>query len=119
MFTSSFICTFILVMKKKDVVIKKIISLAWKEFPESEIILYGSRARGDNRRDSDWDLLVLIDAPDISFNREREIIDDFYELEMDVGEVFSPLIYRKSDWERKYMHTPLFENVTREGIKIK
>jgi len=25
----------------------------------AEIILYGSRARGDERQDSDWDILVL------------------------------------------------------------
>ena len=106
-------------MKKQDIVIAKIVRLARKEFPESEIILYGSRARGDNQNDSDWDLLVLIDAPEVSFNREKKIIDDFYELELDMGEVFSPLIYRKSDWVEKYVHTPLFENVSREGIRIK
>ena len=106
-------------MKKQDIVIAKIVRLARKEFPESEIILYGSRARGDNQKDSDWDLLVLIDAPEVSFNREKKIIDDFYELELDMGEVFSPLIYRKSDWVEKYVHTPLFENVSREGIRIK
>ena len=106
-------------MKKQDIVIAKIVRLARKEFPESEIILYGSRARGDNQKDSDWDLLVLIDAPEVSFNREKKIIDDFYELEVDVGEAFSPLIYRKSDWEERYVHTPLFENINKEGIQIK
>src|SRR5690554_3264271 len=106
-------------MKKQDIVIAKIVRLARKEFPESEIILYGSRARGDNQNDSDWDLLVLIDAPEISFNQEKKIIDDFYELEVDVGEAFSPLIYRKSDWEERYVHTPLFENINKEGIQIK
>jgi len=28
--------------------------------PESEIMLFGSRARGDERADSDWDLLILV-----------------------------------------------------------
>ncbi|MCB9036979.1 MAG: nucleotidyltransferase domain-containing protein [Lewinellaceae bacterium] len=27
--------------------------------PQSEIILFGSKARGDDRDDSDWDLLIL------------------------------------------------------------
>mgnify|MGYP003681881934 FL=1 len=27
--------------------------------PKAEIILYGSRLRGDDRPDSDWDILVL------------------------------------------------------------
>ena len=29
--------------------------------PTAQIILYGSRARGDARKDSDWDVLVLVD----------------------------------------------------------
>ncbi len=29
--------------------------------PKAEIILFGSRARGDFRMDSDWDFLVLLD----------------------------------------------------------
>ncbi len=29
--------------------------------PKADIILYGSRARGDERPDSDWDILVLTD----------------------------------------------------------
>jgi len=27
--------------------------------PEAEVVLFGSRARGDARADSDWDFLVL------------------------------------------------------------
>ncbi len=30
--------------------------------PSAEIYLYGSRARRDNREDSDWDFLILIDG---------------------------------------------------------
>ncbi len=28
--------------------------------PSAKIYLYGARARGDARRDSDWDLLILL-----------------------------------------------------------
>ena len=28
--------------------------------PDAEIILYGSRSRGDSTTESDWDLLILI-----------------------------------------------------------
>ncbi|MBQ5524583.1 MAG: nucleotidyltransferase domain-containing protein, partial [Paludibacteraceae bacterium] len=39
----------------------KIATLGSKLLPKgSHLFLYGSRARGDNREDSDWDLLVLL-----------------------------------------------------------
>ena len=106
-------------MKREEHIIDQIVRLAQKEFPDSEIFLYGSRARHDSKSDSDWDLLVLLDTQDVSFNMERKIIDDFYDLELNIGEAFSPLIYSKSDWEEKYVHTPLFENISKEGIRIK
>ncbi|MBQ3833136.1 MAG: nucleotidyltransferase domain-containing protein, partial [Bacteroidales bacterium] len=36
----------------------------------SELYLYGSRARGDYRDDSDWDLLLLLD-------KQKNEFDDF------------------------------------------
>ncbi len=34
--------------------------------PNSSLLLYGSRARGDAHKGSDWDLLILLDKPTIS-----------------------------------------------------
>ena len=31
--------------------------------PKAKVILFGSRARGDAKKDSDWDILILIDYP--------------------------------------------------------
>ena len=44
--------------------------------PTAEIILFGSRARGDATIDSDWDFLVLVDGPVDSgrTDRMRDII---------------------------------------------
>ncbi len=106
-------------MKRKQLIINKIVKLAQNNFPNSEIILYGSRARNDERKDSDWDLLILLNSAILPFNKELKILDDFYELELESGEVFSPLIYTKSDWENKHVFTPLFENIKSEGVRIK
>jgi predicted nucleotidyltransferase len=42
-------------------------------FQVIEIILFGSRARGDEKEDSDWDFYVLIDR-DIEFSVKRKLV---------------------------------------------
>lgn len=85
--------------------------------PEADVILYGSRARGNERKDSDWDILVLTnDAIDI--NRERLFRNNLYDLELETGEPFSLFVYSKTDWFSRQRITPFFQNVTREGIKL-
>lgn len=105
-------------MTQRDSIIQKILDLSKRKYPDAEIYLYGSHARGDAKVLSDWDLLVLLNADDIPFARETEIIDDFYAIELETGQVMSPLIYPKSEWKGKYSITPLFQNISKEGIRL-
>ena len=66
---------------------------------QAEAFLFGSRARGDNRPDSDWDILILIDNPSITNEIEDKFRDDLYNLELDSSQIISMFIYPKSDWE--------------------
>lgn len=84
----------------------------------AEVIIYGSRARGDSKTLSDWDVLILLQSEKVTFATERELINLMYEIELDNNAVISPLIYSKSDWYINYKITPLFENITREGIIV-
>ncbi len=105
-------------MKKRT---KYIIQLIRKNIsmidPKAEIILYGSRARGDDRPDSDWDILILTDYP-VDLNKERVFRDNLYDLELETGEPFSVFVYSKNDWTSKQRITPFYNNVIREGVKI-
>jgi hypothetical protein len=40
-------------------------------------------------------------------------------VELETGAVISTLIYSKSEWNEKHSMTPLFENIQKEGIRIK
>ena len=106
-------------MSRKEQILKKIIRVVNKTAPDSEVYLYGSQARGKAKRFSDWDLLILLKSRDISFDFETRFMDEFYEIEIETGEVISPLIYTKRDWTENHSVTPLFENIQTEGIRIK
>jgi len=86
--------------------------------PDAKIYLYGSRALGTGKNDSDWDLLILIDKEEITARIEHEITSPLYELEFEVGEVISPMIYTEKEWFGKYTVTPFYSNVMREGILL-
>ena len=106
-------------MKTDEVILNKIVAAINKTAPDSEVYLYGSRARGDYKKMSDWDLLILLNSKNIPFALEKKLIDNLFEIELETGEVFSPVIYSKSEWINKYSITPLFENIEKEGIRIK
>lgn len=85
--------------------------------PSAEIILFGSQARGDYRRDSDWDILILTEKP-ATFRVEQEFRHHLFNLELELGEAFSTFVYSKSDWEHKHSATPLYQNVICDGIRL-
>ena len=78
--------------------------------------MYGSYARGDYRPDSDIDLLILLNKENITKNDENLITDKLYELEFATGQIISPMVVSKKEWENRVMITPFYENVNREGI---
>jgi predicted nucleotidyltransferase len=106
-------------MTKKDKILNRIVSVLNSTAPDSEIYLYGSRARGDAKKASDWDLLILLNTNTVSFEYETKIMDDFYNIELETGEVITPLVYSKSDWINHHSVTPLYENIEKEGIRLK
>ena len=85
--------------------------------PQAKVILYGSRARGDARINSDWDILILTDYP-TDLNQESVFRDHLYDLELKTGESFSVFAYSKSEWHGKQSITPFYRNVNKEGIAL-
>jgi uncharacterized protein len=105
--------------KSEQIILDMIIKVVNNTAPDSEVYLYGSRVRGAAKKLSDWDLLILLNLKQISFDFETKFMDNFYEIEVETGEIISPLIYTKTDWTKKHSFTPLFENIQKEGIRIK
>ncbi|AQG81722.1 nucleotidyltransferase domain-containing protein [Spirosoma montaniterrae] len=84
--------------------------------PQAEVWLFGSRARGDARPDSDWDFLVLTERP---VNRQFKyfVWDHLYGLELTSGQLISTLIHQKEEWEDLEV-TDLYQNVKDEGRRL-
>lgn len=80
-------------------------------------ILYGSRARGDARKDSDWDILILLDKDTLDQSDYDNVSYPFVLLGCDLGQEINPIMYTTKEWE-SYRITPFYENVTRDGIVL-
>ncbi len=105
-------------MFTKSEIIEKIGRSVHSSDPSAEVFLFGSRARGNNREDSDWDLLILVDESKITLEIEDKFRSPLYEIELESGHIISSFIYTKDFWKKVLQHSPLYENVNKEGIKL-
>ena len=104
--------------RKKQHIIQSIRQKVNELDSTAEVILYGSRARGDNKRDSDWDVMILLNRKNVDKKIEQTFRHHLLDLELEIGVPISVFVYSKSDWEGKYSITPLFKSIKKEGILI-
>jgi predicted nucleotidyltransferase len=102
----------------KSKILKQIKQIVKEREPSAKIYLYGSRSRGTETRESDWDLLILLDKDKITSEEERKVTYPLFDLEFDTGEVISPMVYSEKEWKTKYRITPFYQNVMKEGILL-
>ena len=85
----------------------KSISEIGSRYKVDKIVLFGSRARGDNKKTSDIDLAIYCDEDS---NDESRI---YFELE-DINTLLKiDIVFIKSSTDRKFI-----ENIEREGVTI-
>lgn len=84
---------------------------------DAEVILFGSQARGDAKEESDWDLLILVPHP-TNLQEEQIFRHKLFELELQYGVAISTMVKSKEEWNEKFSITPLYQNISREGVEI-
>ncbi|MEK6808279.1 MAG: nucleotidyltransferase domain-containing protein [Nanoarchaeota archaeon] len=100
-----------------DPIIKELSEALKKElgYKIKDIILFGSRARGDAYPESDYDLLVLVDK------ETKEAADRIFNMVCEIGwkynVVITTFVHDKSYYEGK-KYEPLFMNIRKEGVHV-
>ena len=105
-------------MNDSSDILKEIKRIVLEQDPTAKIYLYGSRAKGSASKESDWDLLILLNRNKITADIERSITYPLYDLEFETGELISPMVYSENEWNTKYRITPFYRNVMNEGKLI-
>ena len=102
-------------MKDNSILFNRIKKTVQNVEPSADIILYGSYARGEQKEESDIDVLLLSDNVNFNDDNNTGII---WTTAFNVDPRIEPYgVSKKRFIEDDYL--PLFENVKAEGIEIK
>ncbi len=89
-----------------------------RRFPIKEVILFGSKVRGDDDPESDIDLLLLTTRP-IHWRERHSIVEALFEIEMKYDVVISIIVNSATDWNAGPRSVlPIHEEIDREGVTI-
>ena len=85
--------------------------------PGDKLYLYGSRARGDNNPDSDWDLLVITKKRYSNAQSFDKYIYPIIHFGQEKQQEISVLAYSTPEWE-SLKSSPFYTNVMNDRIIV-
>ncbi|MGM9748419.1 MAG: nucleotidyltransferase domain-containing protein [Candidatus Cryptobacteroides sp.] len=105
-------------MNTNNEILSQIVSVGKRNIPQGgRLLLYGSQARGTATPISDWDLLIILDKPNIEQSDYDNVSFPFTMLGWNIGRVINPILYTKDEWAR-YSFTPFYKNVLNDAIYL-
>ena len=103
---------------KNRYVLNRIKELARDAAPAgSSVLLFGSRARGEARKGSDWDVLIVLPKQYLQQSDYDQVSYPLVELGWNLGEQINPILFTQSEWEANSI-TPFYDNVKRDAISL-
>lgn len=104
-----------------EAAVRRFISLIASQYDMAGAIVYGSRARGTHRPDSDADVAVLLKGEhQRTLPTTLAMADVAYDVLLETGINISPLPVWLDEWERPEIHPnpQLLQNIAREGVPL-
>ena len=99
-------------------IFNQIKAVARESVPEgSTVLLFGSRARGEARKNSDWDILIVLPKDQLMQSDYDQVSYPLVELGWTLGEQINPIVYTQQEWDANSI-TPFYDNVQRDAINI-
>jgi predicted nucleotidyltransferase len=103
-------------VEKREFILSAVKSRISKIDSKAKIILFGSRARNDAKKESDWDFLILTHFA-VTRELKNKISDVLFETELETDEVLTGIIHNINLWT-EYANTPIYKNILRDGIEV-
>ena len=103
--------------EKEELGLEDLLKKLDKKFPKqiSQTILYGSKARGDSNKDSDIDLLIILEKKNTKIRREILTLASQISLEYDL--LINPIISNINRIERQRGFS-FYRNAARDAIQL-
>lgn len=87
-------------LKDKDrKAVEEVAALLRREFPVTDVILYGSKAKGTDDMESDIDLLALT-SRELDWNERNAITDALFAVQLAHDVVISTLVVPVEEWRQ-------------------
>lgn len=88
-----------------------------RDFPLVELRLFGSKARGDSDKESDIDVLVVLE--DYNWETRKAVSKLCFDINIEYGVLLVPVLYSRSEYGSDLTKvTPFYQAVVREGVLI-
>ena len=101
--------------------VRRFLALIAQRYDMAGAVMYGSRARGTHRPDSDADVAVLLRGEHQRFLRAKlDMADIAFDVLLETGVLISPFPVWLDEWEHPETcsHAALLQNIRREGVRL-